>query len=294
MISKAYILVKKHLFIFLQGLVMGFAEIIPGVSGGTMALILGIYERLILSISKINFSFFKKLIRGQFREAWLYSDCCFLLVLIMGMIVAVAFLSTFIIFLLEDFPFFLKALFSGILFSSLFYKPLKPESINLKFLTGSIFSILFIGFSFSFAPIVIDLINPLYLFFGGFVAACAFILPGISGSFILLLLGLYPAVLLSIKEFDLLLLSILLFGCMSGLLLFIRILKKAYDAFRETLSGFFYFLILLSIPLIWKTGIWSISFPNSNQGYIEVSFGLMIGIILIFFLQKITANVPET
>ena len=285
---------KKLIFIFLKGLVMGFAEIIPGVSGGTMALILGIYERLIISISKVNFHFLKQLVKGKILEAWKYLDGNFLLVLISGMIIAVFSLSSLMIYLLENFPFFLKSLFSGLLFCSLLYKPLKPNRINLKFFVGSIFSLIIVGFIFSFSLVVLDEINLIYLFFGGFLAVCAFILPGISGSFILLLLGLYPAVLLSISELDFLFLGILFAGCISGLLVFIRIIKKAYEDYREVITGFFYFLVLLSIPLIWKEGVWSISLPYSYQGYIESGLGLMLGVILILFLQKVAVSAQDT
>ena len=187
----------------------------------------------------------------------------------------------------------MKSLFSGLLFCSLLYKPLKPDRINLKFSVGSIFPLIIVGFIFSFSLVVLDEINLIYVFFGGFLAVCAFILPGISGSFILLLLGLYPSVLLSISELDFIFLGTLFAGGVSGLLLFIRIIKKAYENYREVITGFFYFLILLSIPLIWKEGVWNISVPDSYQAYIESGFGLMLGAILILFLQKISVSAQD-
>ena len=121
----------------------------------------------------------------------------------------------------------------------------------------------------------------------------AFILPGISGSFILLLLGLYQVVILSIKELDLLVLSCLILGCFFGLLLFIRIVKRAYEDFPQQLMSFFSSLVFLSIPLLWKSGVWTISLPNYQSGYIEVFFGLVLGVCLIFVLQKISTTFQD-
>lgn len=127
---------KSNLSIFFKGMIMGVAELIPGVSGGTIALILGIYERLIRAISNINFTFLKGILSGSSKQSWRQSDTNFLLFLVLGMIVSVLSLSSVIVFFFHNFPFFLKAFFSGILFTSLFYKPLKPEKLDKKFFLG--------------------------------------------------------------------------------------------------------------------------------------------------------------
>ena len=186
---------------------MGVAELMPGVSGGTIALILGIYERLIRTISNINFIFFKGIFYGGLRHSWAQSDLNFLLFLVFGMAVSVLSFSSIIIFFFYNFPFFLKAFFSGLLLTSLFYKPLKPEVIDKKFLLGFLLACLIITLAWNFQPNEFKEVSLIYIFFGGFVAVCAFILPGISGSFILLLLGIYELIILSIKEFNLEILS---------------------------------------------------------------------------------------
>ena len=124
---------KTNLVIFIKGMLIGVVEIIPGVSGGTIALILGIYERLIKAISNINLTFFTQLLKGNFKEAWNYSDAGFLFFLVLGMLIAVLSFSSIIIFFFNNYPLFLKALFTGLLLASLFFKPLKPEKINGKF-----------------------------------------------------------------------------------------------------------------------------------------------------------------
>ena len=287
--------VKNRIHTFISGLIIGAVEIIPGVSGGTMALILGIYERLIVSISKIDLIFIKNLVTGKLKQALIYSDFDFLLTLVLGMSIAVFSLASLIDYLMEYHPFLLKGFFTGLLLCSLFFKPLKLESLNFKILVGSFFAVLIFSLVFSFpSHAVAKEINLIYVFFGGFIAVCAFILPGISGSFLLLLLGLYERLISSIIELDFVFLVTLFLGCLSGLLLFIRFLKKAYDKFRETLTGFFYFLVLLSIPLIWKDGIWSISYPDPSVGNFEPVAGLFVGSMLILLLQNISFNARDT
>ena len=273
---------------------MGFTELIPGVSGGTIALILGIYKRLIEAISNINFAFLKGAFSTSFKKTRNQADLNFLFFLVLGMAVSVLTLSSVIIFFFHNFPFFLKSFFSGLLLTSLFYKPLKPEVIDKKFLLGFFLACLVITLAWNFQPTEFVEVSLTYIFFGGFVAVCAFILPGISGSFILLLLGIYELVILSIKEFNLMILSSLFSGCLIGLLLFIRLVKRAYQDYPEYLLGFFYSLVLLSIPLLWKSGEWKISLPNYQLGYIEAFLGLFVGVLFIFLLQKLSSTFQDT
>jgi putative membrane protein len=285
---------KSYLSIFLKGMIMGFAELIPGVSGGTIALILGIYKRLVEAISNINLGFLKGAFSGSLKQSWNQADLNFLFFLVLGMAVSVLTLSSVIIFFFHNFPFFLKSFFSGLLLTSLLYKPLKPEVIDKKFFLGFFLACIVITLAWNFQPTEFVEVNLTYIFFGGFVAVCAFILPGISGSFILLLLGIYELVILSIKEFNLMILSSLFSGCLIGLLLFIRLVKRAYEDYPEHLLGFFYSLVLLSIPLLWKSGEWKISLPNYQLGYIEAFLGLIIGILFIFLLQKLSSTFQDT
>ena len=170
---------------------MGFTELIPGVSGGTIALILGIYKRLVETISNINLAFLKRAFSTSFKQSWNQADLNFLFFLVLGMAVSVLTLSSVIIFFFHNFPFFLKSFFSGLLLTSLFYEPLKPEVIDKKFFLGFFLACLVITLAWNFQPTEFVEVSLTYIFFGGFVAVCAFILPGISGSFILLLLGIY-------------------------------------------------------------------------------------------------------
>ena len=285
---------KSYLSIFFKGMIMGFAELIPGVSGGTIALILGIYKRLVEAISNINITFMKGIFSGRFKQYWIQADLNFLFVLVLGMVVSVLTLSSVIIFFFYNFPFFLKSFFSGLLLTSLFYKPLKPEVIDKKFFLGFLLACLVITLAWNFQPTESIEVSVTYIFLGGFIAVCAFILPGISGSFILLLMGIYELIIISIKEINLTILSSLFCGCLIGLLLFIRLVKRAYEDYPEHLLGFFYSLVLLSVPLLWKSSEWKISLPNYQLGFIEVFLGLVFGVLCIFLLQKLSSIFQDT
>ena len=286
---------KKNISLFLKGLIIGAVELIPGVSGGTMALLLGIYERLIDSISKADLIFFKSLLKGKFRFAWSHVDGNFLLLLVLGMISSVFILASLISYLLEFHPFFLKGFFTGLLLFSLFYKPLKPEHFNRRVFIGGGFSliifILLLGLpSYS----LIHEINFFYVFFGGLLAVCAFILPGISGSFILLILGLYEGMITAFVKLDISFIFTLIMGCISGLLLFTRVLKKGFQNFRETLSGFFYFLVLFSVVLVWKKEAWTLYNAGLILENIKPLLGFFLGAMLIFVLKRMSVNAQDT
>ena len=268
---------------------MGIAEIIPGVSGGTFALILGIYQRLIDALSHINYSFIKKVYKLNLKQAWLGIDGNFLLFLVLGMFLAAISFSSIIILLFENFPSFLKSFFSGILLLSLFTKPLIPDQLKKSFIIGFSLAFLLVIFLWSLPIQEFSSSNLLLIFFAGSLAVCAFILPGISGSFVLLILGFYQQVILAIKELDLAILSVLFSGCVLGLLLFIKALKKALLNYPNFMSGFFYALVMFSIPLIWKTDAWVTSFPNSQYEYFESLIGLIFGIFFLFILQKLSS-----
>ncbi len=110
----------------------------------------------------------------------------------------------------------------------------------------------------------------------------------------LLLLGIYELVILSIKEFNLTILSSLFCGCLIGILLFIRLVKRAYQDYPEHLLGFFYSLVLLSIPLLWKSSEWKIALPNYQLGFIEAFLGLVFGVLCVFLLQKLSSIFQDT
>ena len=265
---------------------MGVAEIIPGISGGTVALILGIYKRLIDSISQFNLVFLKRIGKHLFKEAFKQVDIYFLFSLFLGMLVAIFSLSSLLSFLLFSHAVFFKFLLSSLLASSLFLKEIRPLTIDKNLFLGILFSAI-IGLSL-FASPVIETESPsgIYIFFAGFLAICALVLPGISGSFILLLIGVYPVIIVSISTLDIGTLSIFSLGCILGLLSAVRIIKIIYERNRRLMRAFFFGLILFSIPLLWKEDQFLIVIPTVSEFLLDAVIGIFLGMGMIFLLEK--------
>ena len=276
---------KSTLITFLKGFLIGVAEIIPGISGGTIALIVGVYEKLIYSIANINLVFLHKILSGKFKLAWDSIDGNFLFLLTLGMASALFSLSSLIIYLLTYHPFLLTALFSGLLLGSLIIKPLKPHKIGFRFILGFSCSILPVYFLFTLPQIIFNELSLIYLFFGGFLAVCALILPGVSGSFVLLLLGLYPFILSALNNLDFYVLGIFILGCLTGLFSFVRLVRLVYSLYREILLSFFYGLVLFSIPLIWQRNIMNFNYTFSSKEALEVVSGVILGLIFILVIS---------
>lgn len=280
---------KDYLNNSLKGFVMGVAEIIPGISGGTVALVLGIYERLIFAISQFNLDLLRKIKGGFFKEACSQVDLNFLLSLFVGMIFAIFSLSSLLSFLLSSYEVFFKFFLTGLLLSALFLDEIRPMAANKNIFFGVLCSAL-IGFILFGSPVMeIESPNFIFIFLSGFIAICALVLPGISGSFILLLIGIYPVIINAVRDLDIFILIIFSLGCLAGLLSIVRLVKIIYEKNRNLMRGFFFGLILFSIPLLWKQASFTIVFPSIMDNYFEVLVGVSLGISLILLLEKIRA-----
>mgnify|MGYP006122399339 CR=1 FL=1 len=277
---------NTHLKIFFKGFAMGIAEIIPGISGGTVALILGIYVRLINSLSEFNISFLTKLMSGKFKDAFIQIDFYFLLTMAFGMIFAIFLLSNLIVFLLSSYPIFFKSSLSSLLFFSLFIEPLKPEKINKDLLYGLVISAVVATILFATPSINPSEVSLFYLFISGFIAICALVLPGISGSFILLLLGVYTTIIGALKNFEITILSVFILGCVIGLFSSVRVIRRLYESRKKLILSTFFGLILFSIPIIWKEGVFNVNLPEFSENIFPILGGLLVGSIIIYILDK--------
>ena len=256
---------------------MGIAEVIPGISGGTLALILGVYERLIKAIHSFNISLMRLLMHRRFKDAWAYVDGNYILVLFIGMLVSIFTLSSLILFFMEVYPTAFKSFLSSVLLFSAFLEPLKPK-ISKSFFIGIILSLFICSFLYFLPECVLTNINPLYLFF----SILALVVPGISGSFILLLMGSYQSILMAVRDLDLVTLFIFLGGALLGLLSIVRLIKLLYDQQKEFLLAVFFGLIIFCIPLLWMNGY----SHDADLNLISLSTGSLIGISLVFILKK--------
>ena len=232
------------------GLLMGAAEVVPGVSGGTIAFISGIYERLLLALRQLTPALVLVLRREGLATLWRQIDGQFLLLLFAGMVVSIVVFASGISYLMQHQPIALWAFFCGLVIASTWVMSRQMTSFGLNLLLlvciGAVTGIVITGVM----PIALPP-TPLFLFLGGALAVCAWILPGISGSFILLILGLYGIVIEAIKTLDLMVLGIVASGCAFGLVCFAQVLtrlfKHARDGTLAVLTGF----MLGSLVKLW-------------------------------------------
>ena len=266
----------------LKGFLIGITETMPGVSGGTMALILGIYKKLISTISNFDLEAMEYLVKLERYKFFQKINFNFIFPLILGMVLGVYLFSFVILFLLENYPYVLKACFSGLMLGSLVFGAIKPKTRDNNFFTGFLLSLFII---FLYGTYSLEISNPsyFYIFFTGFIAVCALILPGISGSFILLLLGTYSLIIKAINDLNIVILSTFILGCAVGLITFIRVIRSMYEKNENALIGFFSGLVLLSIPLLWKINPWVFFIPIDD---ISIYLGFFIGLLGMVILKK--------
>ena len=229
---------------------MGAADVVPGVSGGTIAFISGIYEELIGSINKVNLNTLKILRKEGFSAMWKSVNGNFLLSLLLGIAISVISLAKLIRHLLETQPVLIWAFFFGLVLASIIHVGKQITKWNLVSIVLMIVGAVVAYYITTLVPQTAE-ISSGYVFLSGALAICAMILPGISGSYILLLLGMYKPVLDAIHDKDFKIIGLLGAGAIVGLLSFSRLLKWLFDHYQNltlaTLTGF----IIGSLNKIW-------------------------------------------
>ncbi|MBY5993896.1 DUF368 domain-containing protein [Ferrimonas balearica] len=235
---------------FFKGMAMGAADVVPGVSGGTIAFISGIYDRLLESIRRVNPSLIGRWRQQGLKAAWAHIDGTFLVTLLAGILTSILTLARVITYLQEHHPVPLWSFFFGLILISLVHIGRAIEGHGLGTALAAA-----VGFGFAY---LITVANPLALeatylnfLFGGMLAICAMILPGISGSFILLLLGLYGPVLAAVKGLDLTVIAIFACGCVLGLLTFSHLLSFLLRRFHGLTLAFLCGLMLGTLNKVW-------------------------------------------
>ena len=271
---------------------MGIADLVPGVSGGTIALITGIYQRLINAIVAVNITSLKLLISGKIKLAWQQVDGWFLLAVFAGMLSAIFLLASLIKQLLTHHAVLTWSFFFGLILVSAFLLIQKNKGnsiINvLLLLTG-----VALGYFLSTQSIGALPGGHIGVFLAGSIAICAMILPGISGSLILILLGKYQLILNAVETRDWLLLFIFTFGCLIGLLVFSRLLKwllaRHYKATIYTLAGLMLGTLFKVWP--WKSGLQNTSpFTHSEPQLIPAMLLMALAGLFVWLLFKMGVN----
>ena len=277
---------SDYITLFFKGIFMGIADAMPGISGGTIALLLGIYEELIESISELKISLFSKLINKGFNSFWEKLNGNFLLVLVSGIGISLISFVKISASFLESFPLFIWSFFLGLIFATVYviYKLINQwHNLNFFFL---IISIIFSIFLSSFSAYDTDEISLLYILFSGIIASSAMILPGISGSLILVILGVYAYLIKALDNLELIIIFTFISGAIIGLLGFSKILKYLFNNHRDATYTIMLGLVIGSIEKVWP---WNKSFSaelsNLNL-FLSISL-VILGFVIVILLEKI-------
>ncbi len=293
---------KQHIFIMLKGMAMGIAELVPGVSGGTIAFVTGIYEEFISSINNISLSTFKILKNQGFKAFWNALNGNFLLILFSGMLLSILSFSRLITWLLEFHPIPIWAFFFGLVLASVIFVAKAISKWNLAalllFTLGAV-----IAYYITTLPPSANTDSLPFLFFSGALAICAMVLPGISGSFILVLLGSYKTILDAVNDKDFKIIITVGLGVVFGILSFARVLKWMFANYKNATLAILTGFILGSLNKIWPwkniieviqigkkeiiidENISPFAFEGDNQLVFAIITAI-IGFSLIFILEK--------
>lgn len=301
--------VKDYIVIGLKGMAMGAADVVPGVSGGTIAFISGIYEELLGSISNINLDLFKTLKNEGFKAAWKQLNGSFLLSLFLGIFISIFSLAQAIKYLLENEPILLWSFFFGLVLASVIYiakQISKWNSISVLILILAAFLAYYIT---TLSPLVSENTSLLFMFLSGAIAICAMILPGISGAFIMVLLGAYKPILSAVSDRDYKTVTAVFLGAIVGLLSFSKVLKWLFSNYKNytlaVLTGFITGSLNKIWPwketLTWRTNSHGIKVAFNQQSVSPFSFEgdaqlimaivlIIVGFLLILIMEKLAVK----
>jgi putative membrane protein len=275
--------VKKSLLLYVKGLAMGAVDVVPGFSGGTVALITGIYDKLLSSFSASPQALMLFL-RGRIKDAWAVCNATFLLTVLLGVLTSVFTLARLISYLMLEHPVLLWSFFFGLVLVSVYLVGREVVLWSLSRLMVFASGLALAVWITLAAPLQLAA-DPLILFLAGAIAISAMILPGISGSFILVLLGLYPVVLGAVKNLDLVVLAVFSGGCVLGLMTFSRLLSWLLQHVRDITLAFLAGLMLGSLgkvwpwkqTLTWQTNSHGESYPLLQENLWPQQFADLLG-----------------
>lgn len=294
--------------VYVRGLAMGIAEVIPGVSGGTIAFVSGIYTELLTSISALGPPAIVSLFTRGPLYFWHRYNLGFLSLLFFGMACSILLFAKLVLFLLDTYALYLWAFFFGLICISVFAISRQARLTHL--LSFGLVGVL-AGAFLSLSGVANLEPSPLILFVAGMVAVSAWILPGVSGSYLLLILGLYADVLHAVDSFDYATISIIAGGCVAGLMIFSRLLSwllnNWYSGVMAMLSGF----TAGSLVKLWP---WQVN--SSSNGSIDnstvyllpwnytqasgeaaqiggVLLFFFLGAVLVWFVNRLTQGAPH-
>ncbi|MGL5682384.1 MAG: DUF368 domain-containing protein [Marinifilaceae bacterium] len=254
---------RNYLLLVLKGCAMGAADVVPGVSGGTIAFITGIYEELINSIKSCDFQAFKLLASGRFRDFWDKINGSFLVSVVAGILISIFSLAKLMTFLLNTYPIYVWSFFFGLIIASTVLVARTIKKWNFITFFGMALGIV--------TAYTITVLTPAntpetwwYIVLSGAIAICAMILPGISGAFILLLLGKYAFIMQAVHELQIEVILLFALGALLGIVSFAHLLswllKNYHTATIALLTGF----MMGSLNKIWPWKQVTQTYLNAN------------------------------
>ena len=297
---------KHYIILFLKGIAIGIANVIPGVSGGTIALVTEIYERLLNALKSLNIKALRLLLSLNIREFIKYTDFYFQISVFSGSIISLFSIAKLFEYLLQDHPILIWAFFFGLILASVYFVGKRITNWNktnkLVLCIGTI-----IALSMSFITPATENSNLFFVFICGIIGVSGMMLPGLSGSFILILLGNYELLMVkAITNLNYVLLSVFLAGSVFGLLSFSHILSWILKHYKDTTLALLTGFILGSLSIIWpwkevsekilidgeeKILSYSWHFPSLTSPETLISFGLIIiGVCIVYNLEKFSIN----
>lgn len=291
---------KDYAILTLKGMGMGAADVVPGVSGGTIAFIVGIYDELINSIKSINGESLKLLFSGNLKAFWQYIHANFLFSILLGIGISVFSLAKVMTWLLVAHPVLVWSFFFGLVLASTWFVSKDIKEWNWKTIAGFVAGAI-IAFYITIATPAETSAEWWFIFICGAIAICAMILPGISGSFILVLLGKYFFIMEAVKTLNIKVMLIFAAGAFIGITTFSRVLSYALKYFRNitlaVLTGF----MLGSLNKVWP---WKEKIETMADGHIielesnilpsgqvwEAVALALIGFFSVYFLEKLSTK----
>ena len=274
-----------YIKLFFKGVFMGIADAIPGVSGGTIALLLGIYEELISTISGLNFSLITKLKNNGFKSFWESLNGNFLITLVLGIGISLILFVKISANLLTSHPLYVWSFFLGLILATVYVIYKLIESWNLVNIISTLLMIAFSIILTSDSLNISDDTNLFYILICGIIASSAMILPGISGSLILVILGVYKILVEALDNLDFKIISSFIVGAVIGVISFSKILKWLFNNYKSLAYSIMLGLVIGSIEKIWP---WNKSFSAELSNldlFLSISL-VILGFIIVFILEK--------
>lgn len=264
----------NKIILFFKGMAMGVADLVPGVSGGTIAFIMGIYEEFINALAGFNLNTFKRLWKADFKGAWKAINGGFLFVLLSGIFLSLVLFSKLIHYLLLNEQVRLWSFFFGLVFASVWMLLKSIEGWSWQGIISLLIAMAFAYYLTTMPPLSNAYDGYVFIFLSAALAVCALILPGISGAFILVLLGSYGTILKAIKSIDIPVLIIVFLGALMGILSFSKVLKYLFRHYKNTTLAVLTGFIIGSLNKIWpwkKVLSWRVNAKGVHVPLLEKS-----------------------